>query len=256
MVNIIKRSGWGARYTIPGNRGVARSSRRYVVWHYPGGNVGNDGAAVCRSIEQQHKNQGWDACPGYNLLISRGGLIYEGCGLDVRGIHSPPHNTDGIGVQMMLNPGEAVPPACANAGRALYDWINRTMGRTLTPWWHGRDYATSCPGSQIINWVQRGMPATGAPPAGTAPPASGGAKAPPMPADSQPWFGRSARSRSSGVRTWQQQMRNRGWSIGVDGDFGPQSDDVCRKFQREKGLTVDGMVGAQTWDRSWSAPVT
>jgi peptidoglycan hydrolase-like protein with peptidoglycan-binding domain len=58
------------------------------------------------------------------------------------------------------------------------------------------------------------------------------------------------------VRTWQQQMRNRGWSIGVDGDFGPQSEDVARKFQREKGLTSDGLVGAQTWAASWNAPVT
>ena len=31
--------------------------------------------------------------------------------------------------------------------------------------------------------------------------------------------------------------------------YGPQSVDVCRKFQQEKGLAVDGLVGLQTWAR-------
>jgi hypothetical protein len=58
------------------------------------------------------------------------------------------------------------------------------------------------------------------------------------------------------VRTWQARMAERGWKIAVDGDFGPGSDDVCRKFQAEKGLAVDGKVGPQTWAATWSAPVT
>ncbi len=58
------------------------------------------------------------------------------------------------------------------------------------------------------------------------------------------------------VRTWQQQMANRGWKIAVDGSYGPASKDICIKFQEEKGLAPDGIVGAQTWDATWSAPVT
>jgi hypothetical protein len=58
------------------------------------------------------------------------------------------------------------------------------------------------------------------------------------------------------VRTWQDKMRARGWSIGVDGCFGPESESVCRSFQAEKGLTVDGDVGPQTWKATWDAPVT
>lgn len=90
----------------------------------------------------------------------------------------------------------------------------------------------------------------------TPPPSTGGGKAPPMPADSKPYFGVGVRNRSSGVRTWQQKMRDRGWSITVDGDFGPASKDVCVKFQREKGLSADGLVGEQTWAKTWDAPVT
>jgi len=59
-----------------------------------------------------------------------------------------------------------------------------------------------------------------------------------------------------GTRTWQQQMANRGWSIGVDDKYGPQSANVCTQFQREKGLQVDGVVGPQTWNAAWTAPIT
>jgi hypothetical protein len=58
------------------------------------------------------------------------------------------------------------------------------------------------------------------------------------------------------VRAWQQRMRDRGWKIGVDGEFGAESDRVCRKFQAEKKLQVDGEVGPNTWKASWMAPVT
>lgn len=58
------------------------------------------------------------------------------------------------------------------------------------------------------------------------------------------------------IKKWQQQMKNRGWSIGVDGLYGSESDSVCRKFQDEKNLTVDGKVGSKTWSTSWTAPIT
>lgn len=61
---------------------------------------------------------------------------------------------------------------------------------------------------------------------------------------------------ASAVRTWQSQMKTRGWSIGVDGQYGPQSESTCRSFQAEKGLGVDGLTGPQTWQAAWTAPVT
>lgn len=58
------------------------------------------------------------------------------------------------------------------------------------------------------------------------------------------------------VRTWQSQMSMRGWRIGVDGVYGAGSEAVCRAFQAEKGLTVDGIVGRQTWNAAWTTPRT
>lgn len=59
-----------------------------------------------------------------------------------------------------------------------------------------------------------------------------------------------------GAMAWQYRMHRRGWTIGVDDKYGPQSERVCRAFQAEKGLDVDGIVGPITWAAAWTAPVT
>jgi len=84
------------------------------------------------------------------------------------------------------------------------------------------------------------------------PPAPSG-PVPPLHVD---YFGKSHNSQVPDVRTWQQKMKSRGWSIGVDQIFGPESEKICRQFQSEKGLSVDGLVGKQTWNATWTSPVT
>lgn len=58
------------------------------------------------------------------------------------------------------------------------------------------------------------------------------------------------------IQTWQRQMASRGWRIDVDGVYGPASEAITEAFQREKGLTVDGIIGPQTWSAAWTASVT
>ena len=58
------------------------------------------------------------------------------------------------------------------------------------------------------------------------------------------------------IQTWQRRMAARGWPITADGYFGPLSEQTARAFQRQKGLTDDGIVGPQTWAASWTAPIT
>jgi peptidoglycan hydrolase-like protein with peptidoglycan-binding domain len=247
MVHIVTRAQWGAQFSIPGGRHVAPSARRWFVVHWPGSAVAGDERAVVRAIERSHRQgQGWQAAPGYNFLVGRSGTIYEGCGRDVRGVHSPPRNTDGWGVCVLIAPGEAIPQAARNSTRALYNWLNGVAGRTLGMTWHGQHHPTACAGPALNAWVQQGMPATGGAPA-PAPPGPGGAPAFPGRILRQPPI-----MRGDDVRTWQTRVRARGWSnVVVDGAYGPISEGACRQVQQIAGLPVDGRVGPNTWPATW-----
>ena len=93
-------------------------------------------------------------------------------------------------------------------------------------------------------------------------------KAPKFPLPAEHWYGpESANPKNhsgyykkdqAGIRKYQQQMRDRGWSgIGkVNGIFGAKTYNVTKQFQAEKGLAVDGGVGIDTWTAAWEEPVT
>jgi peptidoglycan hydrolase-like protein with peptidoglycan-binding domain len=49
------------------------------------------------------------------------------------------------------------------------------------------------------------------------------------------------------VRTLQYLLRARGHNIMVDGIFGPATDATVRTCQTNRGLSVEGVVGPQTW---------
>ena len=57
-------------------------------------------------------------------------------------------------------------------------------------------------------------------------------------------------SDKTAIKTWQNYLKSQGYDIGksgVDGIFGSATDAATRQYQKDKGLTVDGIVGANTW---------
>lgn len=58
------------------------------------------------------------------------------------------------------------------------------------------------------------------------------------------------------LRIWQAQMQARGWHLAADGLYGPVTARVTRRFQNEKELHVDGLIGPITWKAAWEAPLT
>jgi peptidoglycan hydrolase-like protein with peptidoglycan-binding domain len=68
-----------------------------------------------------------------------------------------------------------------------------------------------------------------------------------MPDPIQPWPVVKLGSHEHPTRTLQDLLNAHGSTLAIDGAFGPKTDAAVRHFQQSKGLTVDGVVGAQTW---------
>ena len=51
------------------------------------------------------------------------------------------------------------------------------------------------------------------------------------------------------VRLLQSALNTKGASLAIDGSFGPATETAVRTFQRSSGITVDGIAGANTWER-------
>lgn len=54
-------------------------------------------------------------------------------------------------------------------------------------------------------------------------------------------------ARNESVSSLQQLLKDRGFSVTVDGAFGAGTLAAVKAFQASKGLTSDGIVGPQTW---------
>lgn len=78
--------------------------------------------------------------------------------------------------------------------------------------------------------------------------------------DAPPWPGRLLLLKSphlvgDDVTTWQQRCLDDGFELGAsqaDGEYGPISESICRLVQQLSALTVDGVVGPQTWPATWT----
>jgi peptidoglycan hydrolase-like protein with peptidoglycan-binding domain len=55
-------------------------------------------------------------------------------------------------------------------------------------------------------------------------------------------------SKGSTVKSWQTLLNFWGFNCGnADGIFGGKTEEATKKFQKEYGLEVDGVVGSATW---------
>jgi peptidoglycan hydrolase-like protein with peptidoglycan-binding domain len=61
-------------------------------------------------------------------------------------------------------------------------------------------------------------------------------------------------SRGAAVTQLQNLLRNKGFNVTADGDFGPKTAAAVKSFQSSRGLVADGVVGPKTWAALRSAP--
>lgn len=271
------RADWGATSTS-GMAFVPAARRDEFFNHYDGANplgLANQPHSAClakvKADQRFHMgpSRGWSDI-GYNGLICQHGRAIEGRGLDYAGAHCPDHNTRGYGIQFQVGGNEAPTQAAKDRMRRLYDDLCKRSGRQLAMKGHRDGLATLCPGDIVYSWVKAGMPASGAAATTPAKPTSKPkptttSKAPAFPLPRGSYFGPKSGpaasvsgyySHRADLKRWQEQMRKRGWSLTADGLYGARTASVARSFQKEKGLPVDGRIGAATWRAAFESPIT
>ncbi|MBB2915122.1 hypothetical protein FHS43_006442 [Streptosporangium becharense] len=253
-IDLVTRREWGAR--SPRGAYGRLTSTRGVKVHYTGGQVSPDivndhdkCVALVRSIQNHHMDgNGWMDV-GYSMLVCPHRKVFEGRGpnrvpaANGSGLNSAHYAVLGlVGSSGLTQPNDDLLHGILDAVEYLRD--KGGAGREIKG--HRDGYSTSCPGEALYAWVRRGAPRPG----------GGGGPADPPPAFPGRTLAYPPLMSGEDVRTWQRRMRERGWNIDVDGLYGPGSREVCRTFQREKGLPVTGAVDRATWNAAWEAPVT
>jgi Putative peptidoglycan binding domain len=251
-VKLEKRSSFGWPATAAGSA----PCKNGLVVHYDGSNLGLAGKphtscqAYWKATRKFHMGpaRGWLDI-GYSFGVCPHGIVMEGRGWQRQQAAQPGGNATWTSCTFMSGDAEKPTAVQIEAFRELRSWL-RGKGLAAAISYHSRFISTSCPGKILRGMVSSGALA-GAPAKPSAPPA----------ASAPPWPGRLLENRSpmmhgADVLAWQRQMRARGWGLTADGYYGPASSSICRAFQKDKHLGVDGVVGAKTWAAAWSAPVT
>lgn len=245
MFDSISRKEWEAK-PPSGNYSVMPSGVKGVKIHYTGGRVDPaclDNHNLCtkavQAIQHMHMSgNGWLDI-AYSFVVCPHGDTYVGRGLHrLPAANGPGFNSGHYAVLALVgNAGLVAPPESMLIGLCdTIDYIREEAGTGKEVRGHRDGYATDCPGAALYAWVRNGAT---------------------RPGDrSNGWPGSllsypPVTSGSEALR-WQTRMREHfGFTIVCDGDYGIESRTVCKTFQRNHGLPIDGIVGPTTWKEAF-----
>ena len=243
MSSIISRAGWGSRG--PKSRLTPLNKKRVVgiAVHHSGVKNGPKGVTAVKAFERHHMDaNGWNAI-AYNWLIDEQGVIYEGRGAGVISAATRPYNSRTESICYTGDGNKAIP---AKTQKSLTWLIADIQKRYTVKLWvkgHRELASTTCPGNVLFDWVQNHR--------------NGITKVQPKakPAAKKP--AKTTRlvkqgSRGAHVKMMQTQLNKKGFKLSVDGIAGPQTIGALKKFQKSKGLVVDGLCGKQTWSKLYA----
>jgi len=245
-------STWGARPSSSPITVLDWRPNKVIVHHTATGNSTDYSQAhafsLARSIQNYHMDvNGW-IDTGQQFTISRGGYIMEGRHRSkevltggtrhVRGAHTSGQNDYAVGIE---NEGTYV---TASPTTALWNSLVNTVAYICQQYaiapsriYGHRDYNnTQCPGDRLYSMLPQLRDEVAA------------KLGSPNPPDPVSWP--LVRNGNTGeqVRSVQYLLRQQGRTeVAADGVFGSITETAVRWLQSSRGLTVDGMVGSETW---------
>jgi hypothetical protein len=131
------------------------------------------------------------------------------------------------------------------------DKLKRYTGQGHDTWSHIAVWRSDCVDQPPL-WLPRSAPVK--PPAKT--PAGVKPVAPAWPKDLTYFRPRDNAPVYAMVRKWEARMKQRGWSVKVDGRLSLADGKILRAFQKEKGLTADGLLGRKSFEAAWTTKVS
>ena len=198
-------------------------------------------------VHRWHLENGW-AGIGYHFFVRKNGKVYRGRPEDVMGAQASGHNDTGIGVcfegDYMVE--QTMPEAQYKAGQELLAYLHKRYP-SATIKRHKDVNSTDCPGkyfpfdsmksAAIVSYAVEAAEKA----VQTA--IKKGVCNMELPILKQGM-------KNASVKAAQTLLIANGCSCGIyrnDGDFGAATEKAVKKFQEKKKLTVDGIIGANTW---------
>lgn len=199
----------------------------------------------------------------YHVLVHPDGTIGTGRylgGVPALGAHTGGHNSHSLGIAVIGNYVNEQPSQAAidSVATVLSAFIAKGFITTqfILKSHSDAPYATACCGTNLKAKIADVLSHVGRVPPVYAPvPVP---QKPQVPINNYPAYPMLLRRgmKNVFVRQFQAKLRDRGWNISVDGDFGPKTEAIVKQFQKEKKLSVDGLVGPATWRSIFLSPVT
>ncbi|RXM73682.1 N-acetylmuramoyl-L-alanine amidase [Clostridium tetani] len=188
-------------------------------------------------IHTWHLHNGWSGC-GYHYFIRKDGSIYKGRPETSLGAHCINYNSISIGICVEGN--YMVEHMALAQKNSLIELIKYLCGKygIKEIYGHGELNSTDCPGRNYpLDEIRREF-----------------IKDINCPYKNYPGYliKINANFKDNNVKIIQENLMEKGYMVGsyeADGYFGTATFNAIKKFQRDNGLTVDGIVGRDTWKR-------
>lgn len=241
--------GWGA------TAAASAPCTSGIVIHYDGSNQNLAGKAHTACRDYWRRTRTFHIGParrwvdiGYSFGVCPHGVVLEGRGVRRAQAAQPGGNTTWTSVTLMGGPSDSVTPEQIEGVRQLRAWLRQNHGLSTGVRGHRQFVSTSCPGNTAYALVTNGTfakaPGSSVPEPGT----GGGGSSTPYEA-----YNRTAKPGDRVLRQYSvgDDVKAAQKAVGAedDGYFGPNTVTSVRAYQSRHGLSVDGVVGPQTWGR-------